>query len=278
MPIHRHTGTPTYRMKPKEIAGLEKALGHAFQRRGLLEQAVTHSSHAREAAARNGADEAADNEQMEFLGDAVLGFITSEELLSRYPAFSEGQLSKLRAYLVSERHLIRAARQLKLGEYLRLGHGEEKSGGREKTALLVDALEAVLAAMYLEAGLEPTRKFILKKVLGTELRRMSRAGSDNLPVTDFKSALQEAAHSLGWSQPSYVLVKERGPEHQKTFTVEARVRHAGETRREYAARGVGPTKKQAEQGAAKKALEYLRNLSSDNPKPPRNRPKKARAQ
>ncbi len=265
-------------MKPRDIAGLEKALGHGFERRSLLEQAVTHSSHAREATAKNGGAEAGDNEQLEFLGDAVLGFVTSEELFRRYPQFREGQLSKLRAYLVSEKHLIRAARQLKLGEYLRLGHGEEKSGGRQKTALLVDALEAVLAAMYLDAGLEATRKFILKKVLGAELRRMSKAGPDHLPVTDFKSALQEAAHTLGWSQPAYVLVRERGPEHQKTFTVEARVRHVEETRRDYAARGIGATKKQAEQSAAKKALEYLRHLNSDNPKPSPSRTRSSRPQ
>lgn len=257
-------------MKAQELTALEKSLGHRFERSSLLEQAVTHSSYAREAAARNGEAGEADNEQMEFLGDAVLGFVTSEELFQRFPQFSEGQLSKLRAFLVSEKHLIRAATRLKLGQYLRLGHGEEKSGGRKKTALLVDAFEAVLAAMYLDAGLEATRKFILKKVLEPELKKLSKAGGENLPVTDFKSALQEVAHSLGWSQPSYILVKERGPEHQKTFTVEARVRPADQGRRDYSARGEGLTKKQAEQGAAKKALEYLRHLSSDNPKPSRS--------
>lgn len=259
-------------MKAREISALEQALACKFADPGVLEQALTHSSHAREAASRNGGvDDAPDNEQLEFLGDAILGFVTSEELFERYPQFTEGQLSKLRAYLVSEKHLIRAARQLKLGSYLRLGHGEEKSGGRMKTALLVDALEAVLAAMYLDAGLERTRSFILKKVLEPELKRLSKSGADALPVTDFKSALQEAAHSLGWSPPAYVLVKERGPEHQKIFTVEARVRSTGQGRREYVARAEGATKKQAEQGAAKKALEYLRHLSSNNPKPIRDR-------
>jgi ribonuclease-3 len=176
------------------ISGLEKALGHHFQRPQFLQQAVTHSSYAREAESRaDSAEKIRDNEQLEFLGDAVLGFVTSRELYRRFPQFREGQLSKLRAYLVSERHLIRVARTLKLGMHLRLGRGEEKSGGREKPALLVDALEAVLAALYLDAGLEPAERFILKKILQPAFRRMERGG-DDVPVTDFKSALQEAAH------------------------------------------------------------------------------------
>src|SRR6478609_5727864 len=120
-------------MKLHDMTALEKALGHKFQRLDLLEQAVTHSSHAREAESRSEAAIASsDNEQLEFLGDAVLGFVTSQELCRRFADFREGQLSKLRAYLVSEKHLIRAAKALKLGAYLRLGHGEEKSGGRDK--------------------------------------------------------------------------------------------------------------------------------------------------
>ncbi len=248
-------------MKTRNRSALEEALGHQFKRPDLLQQAVTHSSHAREAASR-GDGETSDNEQLEFLGDAVLGFVTSQELCRRFPGYREGQLSKLRAYLVSEKHLIRAAKALKLGTYLRLGHGEDKSGGREKPALLVDALEAVLAALYLDAGMEAVQRFILKKVLSPEFRRMERAGAE-VPVTDFKSALQEAAHALGWSQPSYVLVREHGPEHQKTFTIEARLRNgAGD----FTAKAHGPTKKQAEQGAARKALEYLRNFTDNNPK------------
>jgi ribonuclease-3 len=249
-------------MTPPDMTALEEALGHKFKRLDLLEQAVTHSSHAREAESRSEGAVATDNEQLEFLGDAVLGFVTSQELCRRFPDYREGQLSKLRAYLVSEKHLIRAAKALKLGKYLRLGHGEDKSGGREKPALLVDALEAVLAALYLDAGMEAVQRFILKKVLEPEFRRMTRGGASM--VTDFKSALQEAAHSAGWSQPSYALVRERGPEHQKTFTVEARLRN-GNGGGDFAAKAQGPTKKQAEQGAARKALEHLRNLK-DNPK------------
>src|SRR3954453_21022124 len=128
-------------MKSRDMSALEGALGHKFKRLDLLEQALTHSSHAREAESRND-HEGAVNEQLEFLGDAVLGFVTSQELCRRFPDFREGQLSKLRAYLVSEKHLIRAAKGLKLGTYLRLGRGEDKSGGRDKPAILVDALEA----------------------------------------------------------------------------------------------------------------------------------------
>jgi hypothetical protein len=145
-------------MKPKDIKELEQAIGHKFRNPVLLKQALTHSSFAREFESQNGTERGtspvADNEQLEFLGDAVLGLVTSEALLERYPQFSEGQLSKLRAYLVSEKHLIRTAKKLKLGRYLRLGHGEEKSGGRSKITLQVDALEALLAAMYLDSGIE----------------------------------------------------------------------------------------------------------------------------
>lgn len=261
-------------MKVPDLTDLQKALGHEFKRLDLLQQATTHSSYAREAESK-GESGARDNEQLEFLGDAVLGFVTSQELWERYPEFREGQLSKLRAFLVSEKHLIRAAKSLKLGLHLRLGRGEEKSGGREKPAMLVDALEAVIAALYLDAGLDSAHAFILKKILQPEFRRMARGGSA-VPVTDFKSALQETAHSMGWSQPAYVLVRERGPEHQKTFTIEARLGSDGNG--DFTARAQGPTKKQAEQGAARKALEHLRNLNGNNSKPAPSRRKTVTAE
>lgn len=251
-------------MKPQDIASLENEIGHQFERRELLEQALTHSSHAREKQAQageNGDIPPEDNEQLEFLGDAILGFVTSETLLKRFPKFREGQLSKLRAHLVSEKHLIRAAKQLHLGRYLRLGKGEEKSGGRTKTALLVDALEAVLAAMYLDSGIEDVCGFILQTIVEPELKRLNKQTVNGFPVTDYKSALQEAAHSSARPQPSYVLVKEEGPEHKKTFTVEARVHgHGPHAKIEYVGRGEGPTKKKAEQDAAREAIEYLWSL------------------
>src|SRR5581483_761510 len=190
-------------MRSREITLLQKALGHEFRRSELLDQALTHSSHAREMETLREAARVEDNEQLEFLGDAVLSLVTTEELFHRFPHFREGELSKLRAHLVSEKHLIHVAQQLELGHYLRLGRGEEKSGGRSKTALLVDALEAILAAIYLDGGLEAAREFVLRNVIGPELQRMERGGGV-LPITDFKSALQEAVQSLGLPQPAYV--------------------------------------------------------------------------
>src|SRR5881275_3556331 len=193
-------------MKSREITALEDVLGHRFAHPELLDQALTHSSQAREMEAARApdrvSDRVSDNEQLEFLGDAVLGFVTTQEVFDRFPHFREGELSKLRAHLVSERHLIRVAQQLELGHYLRLGRGEEKSGGRGKTALLVDALEAVLAAIYLDGGLEVAREFVLRNVIAPELERMEQGGG-TLPITDFKSALQEAVQSLGLPQPAY---------------------------------------------------------------------------
>src|ERR1700677_3085454 len=196
-------------MKPRDISELERALGYQFSKPELLEQALTHSSQARELESLQPQTRVGDNEQLEFLGDAVLGLVTTEELFHRLPHFREGELSKLRAHLVSERHLIQVAQQLELGDYLRLGRGEEKSGGRGKTALLVDALEAILAAIYLDGGMEPAREFILREILAPELERMEREGGA-LPMNDFKSALQETLQGLGLAQPSYVLVEETG--------------------------------------------------------------------
>jgi len=247
-------------MKAREIAALEGLLGYHFQHPELIDQALTHSSQARELEALQTPKDHAkpgDNEQLEFLGDTVLALVTSEELFRRFPNFREGELSKLRAHLVSEKHLIRVAQALELGHYLRLGRGEEKSGGRGKTALLVDALEAVLAAMYLDGGLEAARKFILQTVVIPELERMN-PGSGGVPVMDFKSALQESLQAIGRPQASYVLVKEAGPEHNKMFTVEARLHSAtAHGKVEFTGRAEGSTKKKAEQDAARQVLDYL---------------------
>jgi ribonuclease-3 len=258
-------------MKPPDLSKLESALGHEFRDRSLLELALTHSSFARETESQHAAKgedvSIGDNEQLEFLGDAVLGLVTSHELYQRFPKFQEGQLSKLRAYLVSEKHLILAAKRLKIGRYLRLGRGEEMSGGREKTALQVDALEALLAAMYLDAGLEKPRALILDKIIGTEVRKLGRRRADTpLPVTDYKSALQETAHLLGLRQPSYSIVGEQGPQHNKTFTVEVRIRKNDRGRAEYTGQAEGSTKKKGEQAAAKAALDYLQVMTKGNGK------------
>ena len=253
-------------MKSRDIAILQTALGYRFLRKELLEQAVAHSSQARELEALQaaGRPRVGDNEQLEFLGDAVLGFVTTEELCNRFPSFREGELSKLRAHLVSEKHLIRVAQELELGHYLNLGRGEEKSGGRNKTALLVDALEAVLAGIYLDGGLEAARRFVLRYIVVPELERIALNGS-SLPVTDYKSALQQTLQATGRPQPTYVLVKERGPEHSKTFTVEARLQPLDNTSKaEFVGRADGSTKKNAEQDAARQVLEYLGTVSLES--------------
>src|SRR6267142_4615940 len=167
-------------MKAREIAALEALLGYHFQQPELIAQALTHSSQAREQEAMqvpNTGLKSGDNEQLEFLGDTVLALVTSEELFRRFPHFREGELSKLRAHLVSERHLIQVAKQLEIGKYLRLGRGEEKSGGRSKTAVLVDALEAVLAAIYLDDGLETARSLVLRHIVTPELERIATSGN-----------------------------------------------------------------------------------------------------
>ncbi|MGB6385200.1 MAG: ribonuclease III domain-containing protein, partial [Terriglobales bacterium] len=184
-------------IKSREIVVLEESLGHHFQRLELLEQALTHSSQAREVEALGmgsglpgGGSSIGDNEMLEFLGDALLGLATSETLFHRFPEFQEGQLSKLRAHLVGQRHLLRIAEQLQIGEYMRLGRGEEKSGGRNKASLLVDALEAILAALYLDGGWPVARDFIERVIVEPELAHMNLETSA-IPVMDFKSALQE---------------------------------------------------------------------------------------
>lgn len=247
---------------------LEESLGRRFQRPELLDQALTHSSQAREVdalAASGGVSSvlpSGDNEILEFLGDAVLGLVTSEALFHRFPKFQEGQLSKLRAHLVGQRHLLRVAEQLQIGRYMRLGRGEEKSGGRNKASLLVDSLEAILAALYLDGGWEAARDFILRAIVEPELARMQLETSA-IPVMDFKSALQEALQARGGLQPLYALVKEDGPEHKKTFTVEVRL--PDPAMGQFVGRAQGATKKRAEQEAARQALEHLAALPGGRP-------------
>jgi ribonuclease III len=254
--------------EPIDVAALEDALGHKFQRRVLLDQALTHSSFAREAEVQVGAEgasaAASDNEQLEFLGDAVLSFIVSQELFRRFPEYAEGDLSKLRAHIVSARALVRPARALEIGRYLHFGKGEEKSGGRSKSALLVNALEAIIAALFLDAGTEKAHQFVVAAILQPALDELQKLGQSHLPVTDYKSALQELAHTSGRPQPRYALVKEQGPDHRKLFTIEVHVPapHAGGEA--FVSRAEGSTKKRAEQGAARQAWEYLQSLQVDS--------------
>jgi ribonuclease-3 len=235
-----------------ELDNLETALGHQFANRGLLEQALTHSSFAQESA-----ETAGDNEQMEFLGDAVLQLVASQELFRRFPAYTEGELSKLRAHLVNARHLVKCAQGLQLGSYLRLGRGEEKTGGRHKSALLADAVEAILAAVYLDGGLAAAHGFVLARLLEPELERLSGTQGEVL-VADHKSRLQELLQASGRPEPRYEMIGEEGPAHRRTFTMQVLVLDA-ENATEFASAASGKTKKAASQAAAQKALEQLQS-------------------
>jgi ribonuclease III len=231
---------------------LEERLGYRFKRPELLERALTHSSAAPELRAERG-DESAeaaaiqDNERLEFLGDAVLELLAREYLLESFPEWSEGQLSKSRARLVNAHSLHAAAIRVKLGEHLRLGRGEEKTGGREKPALLADAFEAVVAAVYLDAGLGPTREMLKRLLFEQALEERGARISDS----DRKSALQEFLQGHGKPTAEYRLSGESGPDHQKVFQVEVWIDG------ERMARGEGSTKKEAEQRAAQSAMELL---------------------
>lgn len=220
--------------------GLMHFLGHCFGNRELLIRALTHKSRVFENVGLAG-DPSCDNEQLEFLGDAILGFLVSEELVRRYPLLPEGQLSKLKAHLVSAQHLHTVARDLSIGSHIILGRGEEMSGGREKKAILSNAIEALIAAIYLDGGVEAARRFVLRMVIDNHIPVESNS---NQPLSDYKSALQEIAQVMKLPQPRYAIVEERGPEHAKTFTMEVRVG------REMLARAEGVSKKEAGQRAA----------------------------
>lgn len=234
----------------REPEEFEVKLGHRFQNRELLQQALTHSSILPELEASASRK---DNQNLEFLGDAVLGLIASEYLVERFPEWSEGQLSKSRAQLVREDSLRVAARRLDLGDYLRLGRGEEKTHGREKSALLADAFEAVVAALFLDAGLDATRQFLRRAVFDPVLAQ----GAENLRQPDHKSGLQEFLQAQGRAPATYRVARESGPDHQKSFVIEVCI--DGQP----AGTAEGTSKKEAEQSAARKALEKLSNTSQD---------------
>lgn len=244
-------------------AGVEEhgpALEHRFADPGLLTRALTHRSLAYEVGGNALLEPDADNEQLEFVGDAVLGMLVAESLFRRFPASSEGELTRMRASLVSQSHLVTVATRLDLGARLRLGRGEEQTGGRRKPALLADALEAVLAALYLDGGLEVARRFVEQEIVIPALPDLRAAlGNENTfsgAVGDFKSALQERLQASGAGQPLYVVTAESGPDHRKSFRVEVRAGEGPEGSRRLA-ESDGPTKKAAQQQAARLALERL---------------------
>ncbi len=243
---------------PADLDTLSSRIGYSFQEWDILIRALTHKSHPAEQSAEPVVKTtASDNEQLEFFGDAILGFLVSEALFERFPAYPEGKLSKLKSWLVSASHLHTVAEGLRLGEALRLGRGEEMSGGRAKKAILANALEAVLASIYLDGGMPAAREFVRAHVLpqGAWDFEVSLPAA----LTDFKSALQEKAQADGLPQPKYVIVAERGPEHAKTFTVEVRLG------KERASRADGISKKDAGQRAAERMLELLASPAHNAP-------------
>lgn len=190
---------------------------------------------------------AGNNEQLEFLGDSILGFLASEWLMARFPTETEGGLTKRKAQLVSASHLHRVAQSMNLGRHLLLGRGEELSGGRAKKNLLSNAVEALIAALYLDGGLDPARLFVEAHVLAGP----DASENGGPQVVDFKGALKELATARGLVPPRYTIVEERGPQHSKVFVVEVRV---GETS---VGRAEGFTKKSASQEAARLVLDRL---------------------
>jgi ribonuclease III len=234
-----------------EVAALEARIGYHFSKPELLRRALTHSSLANEICT-GPSSPLNDNEQLEFLGDSILGFLVAEALVSRYAESREGELSRIKAHLVSAAHLHGVARHLDIGSHLELGRSEEMSGGRSKKTLLVDALEALIAAIYLDGGVEAARDFVTRHVLVAPFSGDADAGTDIQPaMTNFKSALQELAQSLKLPAPRYVILRERGPEHSKTFTVEVRVG------KDSSAQAEGRTKKVASQRAARSMYDKL---------------------
>jgi len=252
----------------EDLAPLELVLGHEFARPELLAHALTHRSQAyelsMETSGRPDEGERADNERLEFLGDAVLGLVVAEALFRRHPDWQEGELTRMRARLVSRRHMAEVAQTIGLGQYLRLGRGEERSGGRKKTALLANAMEAVLAAMYLDAGqkdhkdaLAVVQRFADRHILGQAGDNMARELLSVAALGDHKSALQEHLQASHAGVPVYLVESESGPDHRKRFQVEVRLKSGDGEVGDALANGMGSTKKKAEQEAARRALALL---------------------
>jgi ribonuclease-3 len=222
------------------LSDIPQRIGHAFKDTELLERALTHKSYANENKVPY------HNERMEFLGDAVLGLVISENLMKLYPDSTEGDLSRLRAAVVSEPTLAAVSRKIGLGDYLLLGKGEDQTGGRNKDSLLADCLEALIAAVYLDAGKDAAESLIIR--FFEEVIKKTSASGGSL---DYKTELQERCQDQLKQLPEYRIVSETGPDHQKQFEMEVWIRG------QLAGRGIGKSKKEAEQRAAREALAML---------------------
>ncbi len=227
------------------LSDLENLLGYRFRNPKLLFQALTHRSYVNE---REG-EALRNNESLEFLGDAVLGFLISALICERCPDLTEGELSKIKAYLASAANLVRLAKRIHLGDFILLSRGEEKTGGRIKRAILVDAYEAVIGAIYLDGGVDDASAFVKAQIEAF----LEQLDLKQLTYGDFKSALQEHLHNLGRSEPMYRVADEIGPDHRKTFVVQVIIDGS------VVSESSGRTKKEAQQSAARLALERLKS-------------------
>ncbi len=247
-------------MEP-DLRELEAAIGHGFADRELLVRALTHRSLAKERAqTASKADDralacASDNERLEFLGDAVLDLVVAETLFTVQPGWSEGELTRVRAQLVSRPHLAGVAGKVGVGKFLRLGRNEEHSGLRRKSSVLSDAMEAVMGALFLDGGLEPARAFVRRHVMGAAVEQLATELRLGAALGNYKSALQERLQALRAGAPVYRVKRETGPAHRRRFLVEARLNGEDGQPGKLLARGLGGSKKLAEQDAARRALE-----------------------
>src|SRR5208283_4994538 len=240
------------------LAELETALGHGFARPELLVRALTHRSHANEQAA-NGqapagekalAEGEGDYERMEFLGDAVLGLVVGEALFLAHPDWQEGELTRVRAQLVSRQHMAEVAAAIGLGNHLRLSRGEDRGGSlRRKSTVLSNSMEAVMAALFLDGGLEPVRVFAHRWVMGEAAEQLAEELRTGAALGNYKSALQEHLQAEHAGTPVYRVKSESGPDHRKRFLVEVRLKTEEGEPGKALARGMGSTKKHAEQDA-----------------------------
>ena len=264
------------------LSELEAALGHRFKRPELLVRALTHRSLANERGANErganerGAHEQAsggrilkkveaessasgDNERLEFLGDAVLGLVVAEALFLLHPEWREGELTRVRAQLVSRQYMAEVGAAIGLGRHLRLSRGEEKGGLRRKSTVLSNSMEAVLGALLLDGGLEPVRAFVRRWVMGEPVEQLAEELRAGAALGNFKSALQEQLQATHAGAPVYRVKSESGPDHHKRFLVEVRLKSADGEPGKTLGRGMGSTKKNAEQDAARRALERFKS-------------------
>ncbi|MGE5798902.1 MAG: ribonuclease III [Syntrophaceae bacterium] len=233
----------------EQLAGLERALGYKFNDPSFLDCALTHRSFANE----NPDLMAQDNERLEFLGDAVLTLCITDMLMKKFPECTEGELSKIRSSIVNERPLAGIARELRVGDYLLLGKGEDISGGRSKSSLLANALEAIIAAVYCDTGFAGAFDFI-----GKRFHPLLETGVADVLYRDYKTSLQETTQNLFRVIPRYSVIREFGPDHDKVFQVRVNIGDVVSTA------GMGRNKKEAEQRAARKALEAIERLTPPN--------------